>query len=148
MLLHQLSLFELICHKGLASLPSGSGHSIDDLWYKFFNTVVAGSVVAHLRLRDAKRSRRNKTREEIMSRHFRNFIYYSQDWNVMERALLKARRKLHRAKGNKDMDRLARRVMTLFDQGLRDADVIARTAANQEILIANIASLRSTERAP
>ena len=36
--------------------------------------------------------------------------------------------------------------MTLFDQGLRDAEIIARAAANQEMLIANIASLRGAAR--
>ena len=83
-----------------------------------------------------------------MPRHFRNLIYYSEDWDVMESALLKATRKLHRAQGHEDTDRLARRVMTLFDQGLRDAEIIARAAANQEMLIANIASLRSAARPP
>ncbi|MBB3149594.1 hypothetical protein FHS21_006048 [Phyllobacterium trifolii] len=81
-----------------------------------------------------------------MPRHFRNIIYYSEDWDVMESALLKATRKLHRAQDHEDTDRLARRVMTLFDQGLRDAEIIARAAANQEMLIANIASLRGAAR--
>ena len=81
-----------------------------------------------------------------MPRHFRNIIYYSEDWDVMESALLKATRKLHRAQDHEDADRLARRVMTLFDQGLRDAEIIARAAANQEMLIANIASLRGAAR--
>ena len=81
-----------------------------------------------------------------MPRHFRNIIYYSEDWDVMESALLKATSKLHRAQDHEDTDRLARRVMTLFDQGLRDAEIIARAAANQEMLIANIASLRDAAR--
>ena len=36
-----------------------------------------------------------------MSRHYRNIIYYSEDWDVMESALLKATRKLHRAQATK-----------------------------------------------
>jgi hypothetical protein len=39
-----------------------------------------------------------------MPRHFRNVIYYSEDWNVMQSALLKATRKLHRAQGHEDTD--------------------------------------------
>jgi len=81
-----------------------------------------------------------------MPRQYRKLIYSSEDWNLMQRALLKATQKLHRAQGHEDTDRLARRVMTLFDQGLRDAEVIARTAANQEISIAKITSLRSSAR--
>jgi hypothetical protein len=82
-----------------------------------------------------------------MPRHFRNVIYYSEDWNVMESALLKATGRLHRTQGHEHTDRLARRVMTLFNEGLRDAEVIARAVANQEMLISNIASLRSSARA-
>ena len=83
-----------------------------------------------------------------MPRKYRTFIYSSEDWNLMQNALSTAAKKLHRDQGHEDTDRLARRVMTLFDQGLRDAEVIACTAANQEILIANIASLRSSEKSP
>ncbi|WP_271896350.1 hypothetical protein [Candidatus Phyllobacterium onerii] len=83
-----------------------------------------------------------------MPRHFRNIIYYSEDWTVMEGALLKATRKLHKAQGLEDSDRLARRVMTLFNEGLRDAEIIARAAANQEMLIGKVASLRSSARYP
>ena len=36
-----------------------------------------------------------------MSRHYRDLIYYSEDWDVMESALLKATRKLHRAQATK-----------------------------------------------
>jgi hypothetical protein len=81
-----------------------------------------------------------------MPRQCRKLIYSSEDWNLMQSALLKASKKLHRTQGHEDMDRLARRVMTLFDQGLRDVDIIARTAANQELLVAKIASLRSSAR--
>ena len=75
---------------------------------------------------------------------FRKLIYSSEDWILMHSALLNASKKLHRDQGHENTDHLARRVMTLFDQGLRDAEVIALTAANQEILIAKIASLRSS----
>ena len=64
-----------------------------------------------------------------MPRHYRNLIYYSEDWDVMESALLKAIRKLQKAQGHEDIDPLARRVMALFNEGLRDAAAIARAAA-------------------
>jgi hypothetical protein len=79
-----------------------------------------------------------------MPRQLRKLIYSSEDWNLMQSALFKATKKLHRAQDHEDTDRLARRVMTLFDRGLRDINVIARAAANQEILIARIVSLRSS----
>jgi hypothetical protein len=81
-----------------------------------------------------------------MPRKYRTLIYYSEDWNIMQSALLKATKKLHRAQDHEDTGRLARRVMTLFDQGLRDVDVIARAATNQEMLVAKIASLRSSAK--
>ena len=83
-----------------------------------------------------------------MPRQIRRFIYSSEDWSLMQSALLSAIRELRRDQGHEDTDRLARRVMTLFDQGLRDAEVIACTAANQKILIAKIVSLRSSARSP
>lgn len=82
-----------------------------------------------------------------MPHHIRNLFYSSEDWRLMQNALLAAAKKLDRDQCHEDTDRLARRVMTLFDRGLRDAEVIARAAANQEILIAKIVSLRSSERA-
>ena len=39
-------------------------------------------------------------------------------------------------------DRLTRRVMTLFDQGMRDQAVIATTTANQEQLVAAVLARR------
>ncbi len=83
-----------------------------------------------------------------MPRQIRKFFYSSEDWNLMQSALLRASKKLHRDQGHEDTDRLARRVMALFDQGLRDAEVIASTAANQEILIAKIVSLRNSAKSP
>lgn len=77
-----------------------------------------------------------------MRRPLRNFIYSSEDWTLMEAALLNASRRLHRGPGDKYADRLARRVMTLLDQGLRDENVIASVAVHQERLITRILSLR------
>ena len=73
-----------------------------------------------------------------MARQIRKFFYSREDWNLMQSAFLTAARKLHRDQGHEDTDRLARRVMTLFDQGLRGIEAIARSAANQEIFIAKI----------
>jgi hypothetical protein len=81
-----------------------------------------------------------------MPRQLRQLIYSSEDWNLMQTALLTATKKLHRAQDHEDSDRLARRVMSLFDRGLRDPDIIARTAANQEMLVVKIASLRSSAK--
>jgi hypothetical protein len=81
-----------------------------------------------------------------MPRQLRKLIYSSEDWNLMQHALRIATKELHRSQGHEDADRLARRVMTLFDHGLRDPEVIARAAANQEMLVAKIASLRSDAR--
>ncbi len=50
----------------------------------------------------------------------------------MESALLRASTTLQRGPSHKYTDQLARRVMTLFDQGLRDDEVIASTAVYQE----------------
>jgi hypothetical protein len=75
-----------------------------------------------------------------MPRPFRNFFYSSQDWNLMQAALVQATKELQRSSNHEHADRLARRVMTLFDQGLRDETVIAAAAAHQERLIARIVS--------
>jgi hypothetical protein len=75
-----------------------------------------------------------------MPRHYRNLIYSSEDWNLMQWALRIAAEKLHRDRDHEDTDRLARRVMTLFDRGLRDANIIASAAAYQETLAARIAT--------
>ncbi|ATU92750.1 hypothetical protein [Phyllobacterium zundukense] len=72
----------------------------------------------------------------------RNCIYSSEDWTLMQGALLKASRRLDRGPSDKYADQLARRVMTLFDQGLRDENVIASTAVHQERLITRIVALR------
>ncbi|MBB3147268.1 hypothetical protein FHS21_003684 [Phyllobacterium trifolii] len=81
-----------------------------------------------------------------MPRQLRKLIYSSEDWNLMQNALLTATKKLHRAYGHEDTDRLARRVMTLFDRGLRDVEVIASAAAYQEVLVARIAAVSGKHR--
>lgn len=83
-----------------------------------------------------------------MGRHLlRTQCYSSQDWNVMQHALLLASKQLEPPK-YQYADRLARRVMTLFDQGLHDAQAIASAAVHQERLIAQIALFRDTARQP
>ncbi len=61
----------------------------------------------------------------------------------MESALLRASTTLQRGPSHKYTDQLARRVMTLFDQGLRDDEVIASTAVYQETLIEKIGAIRT-----
>lgn len=65
--------------------------------------------------------------------------YSSQDWRLMERALRKASVQMNREPDDRN---LARRVMTLFDQGARDEESIAKTAAYQERLIVQVSKLR------
>ena len=56
-----------------------------------------------------------------MGRHrLKKLIYSSQDWSVMQTALLLASKQFE-PPNYPNADRLARRVMTLFDGGLRDA---------------------------
>lgn len=74
----------------------------------------------------------------------RKVFYSSEDWNLMQNALLKASEQLQRGPDHQYADRLARRVMALFDQGLRDEEIIASNAAHQERLIARIGALRQT----
>jgi hypothetical protein len=77
-----------------------------------------------------------------MTRRNRKVFYSSEDWNLMQNALVKASEQLHRGPDHEYANRLARRVMTLFDQGLRDEEIIALNAAHQERLIARIGALR------
>lgn len=59
--------------------------------------------------------------------------YVSADWAVIERAHARASQILKRDPENDaHADQLARRVMGLFDHGMRDEEVIARIAAAQE----------------
>lgn len=79
--------------------------------------------------------------------HLKKLIYSSQDWSVMQTALRLASKQFE-PPNHPDADRLARRVMTLFDQGLHDAQAIASAAVHQERLIAQIMLLRETARQP
>ena len=76
-----------------------------------------------------------------MARFLKQIYYTSDDWNVMQGALLKASGKLQRNPDHEDTDRLDRRVMKLFYQGLRDEEVLASAAAYQEALVARIATV-------
>jgi hypothetical protein len=83
-----------------------------------------------------------------MGRHpIRKLYYSSQDWNLMQHALLLASKQLGPSK-YPYADRLARRIMRLFDQGSHDAQAIASAAVHQERLIAQIALFRDTARQP
>ncbi|NTS31351.1 hypothetical protein HQ945_08800 [Phyllobacterium sp. BT25] len=84
-----------------------------------------------------------------MDRRKKSLIFYSsQDWSLMQTALLKASRELGRSPKGKLAERLARRVMTLFDQGMRDDEAIASAAAYQEKLIAQVMALRHQGATP
>jgi hypothetical protein len=66
--------------------------------------------------------------------------YSSKDWDIMQRAHAKASELLGRCPStHENANRLARTVMKLFDRGLRDAEVLAWIAANQETVVTNIA---------
>lgn len=76
-------------------------------------------------------------------RHLRKLFYSSEDWHLMQRAHLRASRQLQRCpKSHEDAGRLARRVMTLFDEGLRDEDAIVSAAVFQEHLVTEIMTNR------
>ena len=68
--------------------------------------------------------------------------YNSYDWSIMERAHERASQILKRPKKHEDADRLSRRVMGLFDHGIRDVEVIAKIAAAQEADVTSIAHHR------
>ncbi len=82
-----------------------------------------------------------------MARFLKQIFYSSDDWNVMESALLKASGKLQRNSDHEYTDRLARRVMKLFAQGLRDEEVLASAAAYQEALVARIVAISGKRHA-
>ena len=74
----------------------------------------------------------------------RTHFYTSEDWKLMQAAHLSASNLLDRsAHTHEDANRLARRVMMLFDAGLRDQKVIAKVAAHQEQIASLIAARRS-----
>ena len=69
--------------------------------------------------------------------------YSSHDWDVMQCAHAKASELLGRCPStHENANRLARTVMKLFDRGLRDAEVLAWIAANEETVASNIARER------
>ncbi len=72
--------------------------------------------------------------------------YVSADWAFMERAHARASQILNRdPMTDEHADQLARRVMGLFDHGMRDEEVIARIAAAQEAGITSAAYERYTK---
>lgn len=77
--------------------------------------------------------------------NLKTFKFYShEDWDVMEQAHRSACRELSVSTNAEEKQRrLAKRVMTLFDCGLRDENVIAAAAVRQERFIAETLSLRS-----
>jgi hypothetical protein len=75
--------------------------------------------------------------------------YSTQDLNLMQRAHAKASEMLQRyAFTDENSNRLARTVMKLFDQGLRNEEVIASRAAEQEEAVSDIAGERDGRKVP
>ena len=71
--------------------------------------------------------------------------YTSEQWDLMHRAHVKASGMLGRCSlTHEHVNRLARTVMKLFDQGLRDDLIIAAKAAEQEMTVTRIASERDS----
>lgn len=69
--------------------------------------------------------------------------YSTEDWDLMQRAHTTASEMLHRCpKTHENADRLARTVMRLFDQGVRDENIIASRAVNEETVLLGITLLR------
>jgi hypothetical protein len=77
----------------------------------------------------------------VIVRPIKRLIYTSDDLNLTQNALRKARGKLQRKPNDEDAGCPARRLIALFDQGLRDDDVIGSAAAYQEALITGIAAM-------
>ncbi len=67
--------------------------------------------------------------------------YTTEQWNLMQRAHVKASEMLGRCSHTHEhANRLARTVMRLFDQGLRDDVIIAVMAVEQEMTKTGIAN--------
>ncbi|NTS30657.1 hypothetical protein HQ945_05265 [Phyllobacterium sp. BT25] len=76
----------------------------------------------------------------ILSQH----NYSPEDWDLMQRAHAKASQMLGRCYlTHEHANRLARTVMKLFDQGLRDDLFIAAKAVEQELTTTKIADDRN-----
>ena len=65
--------------------------------------------------------------------------YSTEEWNCVQRVHVKASELLRRSPSvHEHADRLARTVMKLFDQGLRDEETIVSKAIIQEMLVSSI----------
>ncbi|MBB3234465.1 hypothetical protein [Phyllobacterium endophyticum] len=74
-----------------------------------------------------------------------SLTYSNDDWMTMQTAHMMASAILQRdPTTHENADRLARMVMKLFDQGLRDPKEIAVAAADQETLVSAIGSQRDS----
>ncbi|CAN7677765.1 DUF4277 domain-containing protein [Phyllobacterium sp. LjRoot231] len=68
--------------------------------------------------------------------HFENPTYSEEDWCILEDAHIKACELLGQPPVSyKNEDRLARTIMKLFDEGVRDFEIIASIAAHREIVL-------------
>jgi hypothetical protein len=87
-----------------------------------------------------------ENREDCMFTVIDNHSYSSEDWNSMQRAHNTVSALLQRCpKEHEDAERLARTVMKLFNQGIRDEDVLVAKAAEQELMVSEIAERRDTK---
>lgn len=78
-----------------------------------------------------------------MPRTIKKLFYTRDDCRLMHAAHLTASRELGRSASDENADRLAHRVITLFDRGLRDEESLAHAAAYMERLAAAIVARRA-----
>jgi hypothetical protein len=111
----------------------GLWDSIDTVCLPDHDNSVARHTSGHWRLRDGTCSRLNPGENAML--HLTDQNNYSPDeWDLMQRAHDRASEMLHRGpKTHENADRLARTVMKLFGQGLRDEDILASKATNHEV---------------
>ncbi|PSH70302.1 hypothetical protein CU102_04290 [Phyllobacterium brassicacearum] len=76
---------------------------------------------------------RHKSKEQVVAHPIYVFSYSTRDWDLMNRAHKRASLLLRRSSSKHEhANRLARKVMDLFDKGMRDEDLISKTAAQLE----------------
>lgn len=72
-------------------------------------------------------------------RRLTKLFYSGQECKTIQQAHLRASKQLRRSPTtHENAERLARRIMSLFDQGMRDADAIASVTISQAQLIARV----------
>lgn len=76
----------------------------------------------------------DKSEEQTVAHPIYIFSYSGRDWDLMNRAHKRASLLLRRSSSTDEYaNRLARKVMDLFDKGMRDEDLISTIAAQLEL---------------